>query len=38
VIGALAALGALYLRTHMGETAAFEQQQNAVSASPEGEG
>ncbi|MFC6223233.1 MFS transporter [Hymenobacter artigasi] len=38
VIGALAALGALYLRTHMGETAAFEQQQNALLADPEGEG
>ncbi|WP_201985458.1 MFS transporter [Hymenobacter rubidus] len=30
VIGAMAALGALYLRTHMGETAAFEKQQAAV--------
>ena len=38
VIGALAALGALYLRTHMGETAAFEQKQRAVSAVAEGEG
>ena len=41
VIGALAAMGALYLRTHMGETAAFEQhRQNAVAAAadPEGEG
>ena len=39
VIGALAALGALYLRTHMGETAAFElQQQNAITTAPEGEG
>ena len=39
VIGALAALGALYLRTHMGETAAFElQQQNAIPTAPEGEG
>ncbi|MDO7851802.1 MFS transporter [Hymenobacter convexus] len=27
VIGAVAALGALYLRTHMGETAAFAEQQ-----------
>ncbi|MDO7847487.1 MFS transporter [Hymenobacter sp. M29] len=27
VIGAMAALGALYLRTHMGETAAFAEQQ-----------
>ena len=33
VIGAAAALGALYLRTHMGETAAFEQQRaDAASA------
>ena len=40
VIGALAAMGALYLRTHMGETAAFEQKQQAAAASaaPEGEG
>ena len=38
VIGALAALGALYLRTQMGETAAFERQQNALLADPEGEG
>ena len=41
VIGALAAMGALYLRTHMGETAAFEQhRQSAVAAAadPEGEG
>ena len=38
VIGALAAMGALYLRTHMGETAAFEQQQQAAAAAPEGEG
>ena len=38
VIGALAALGALYLRAHMGETADFEQQQKAASADPEGEG
>jgi MHS family alpha-ketoglutarate permease-like MFS transporter len=38
VIGAVAALGALYLRTHMGETAAFEQKQQAVSAEAEGEG
>ena len=29
VIGAAAALGALYLRTHMAETAAFEQQRDA---------
>ena len=33
VIGALAALGALYLRTHMGETAAFLARQDAVPAS-----
>jgi MHS family alpha-ketoglutarate permease-like MFS transporter len=32
VIGAVAALGALYLRTHMGETAAFEQHQHAAGA------
>ncbi|UOQ96003.1 MFS transporter [Hymenobacter sp. 5317J-9] len=32
VIGALAALGALYLRTHMSETAAFEQHREAASA------
>ncbi len=38
VIGAVAALGALYLRTHMGETAAFEQQQVLVTAGAEGEG
>ena len=39
VIGALAALGALYLRTHMGETAAFEQHQRGLlSADAEGEG
>ncbi|MDQ2795264.1 MAG: MFS transporter [Bacteroidota bacterium] len=38
VIGALAAMGALYLRTHMGETAAFEQKQQAAAAAPEGEG
>ena len=38
VIGALAAMGALYLRTHMGETAAFEQKQQAVAAAPAGEG
>ena len=38
VIGALAAVGALYLRTHMGETAAFEQKQQAASAVAEGEG
>ena len=30
VIGALAAMGALYLRTHMGETDAFAQHQQAV--------
>ncbi|MBD2721268.1 MFS transporter [Hymenobacter armeniacus] len=33
VIGALAALGALYLRTHMSETAAFEQHRQAADAS-----
>lgn len=38
VVGALAALGALYLRTHMGETAAFEQKRQAVSVVAEGEG
>ena len=38
VIGALAALGALYLRTHMGETVAFEQKQQAALAVAEGEG
>ncbi|MCI1187559.1 MFS transporter [Hymenobacter sp. DH14] len=39
VIGALAAMGALYLRTHMGETAAFEQKQQAVTlGEAEGEG
>ena len=38
VIGALAALGALYLRTHMGETAAFEQKQQAVSVDVKGKG
>ncbi len=38
VIGALAAMGALYLRTHMGETAAFEQKQQAAAAGAEGEG
>ena len=38
VIGAIAAMGALYLRTHMGETAAFEQQSRRVSDDPEGEG
>ena len=38
VIGALAAMGALYLRTHMGETAAFEQKQQAASVVAEGEG
>jgi MHS family alpha-ketoglutarate permease-like MFS transporter len=32
VIGAVAALGALYLRTHMGETAAFEQNHAGTSA------
>jgi MHS family alpha-ketoglutarate permease-like MFS transporter len=32
VLGAAAALGALYLRTHMAETAAFEQQGTAVPA------
>jgi MHS family alpha-ketoglutarate permease-like MFS transporter len=32
VIGALAAMGALYLRTHMGETAAFEQKQHSAAA------
>ena len=37
VIGALAAMGALYLRTHMGETAAFEQKQQAAAVA-EGEG
>ena len=30
VIGALAAIGALYLRTHMGETAAFEARQRSA--------
>ena len=39
VIGALAAMGALYLRTHMGETAAFEQhRQRLATAGPEAEG
>ena len=39
VIGALAALGALYLRIHMGETAAFEQlRQGLATAGAEGEG
>jgi MHS family alpha-ketoglutarate permease-like MFS transporter len=39
VIGAVAAMGALYLRTHMGETAAFEQHQlGVVAADAEGEG
>jgi MHS family alpha-ketoglutarate permease-like MFS transporter len=33
VIGAAAALGALYLRTHMAETAAFEQQRDAPTTS-----
>ena len=37
VIGALAAMGALYLRTHMGDTAAFEQKQQAAAVA-EGEG
>jgi MHS family alpha-ketoglutarate permease-like MFS transporter len=32
VIGALAAMGALYLRTHMGETAAFAQHQSTTNA------
>ncbi|WP_426059221.1 MFS transporter [Hymenobacter sp. B1770] len=32
VIGAVAAIGALYLRTHMGETAAFEEQQHGMAA------
>ncbi|SFP88490.1 MFS transporter [Hymenobacter arizonensis] len=32
VIGAVAAIGALYLRTHMGETAAFEEQQHGLVA------
>jgi MHS family alpha-ketoglutarate permease-like MFS transporter len=31
-------VGALYLRTHMGETAAFEQKQQATSVVAEGEG
>ena len=38
VIGAVAALGALYLRTHMGETAAFEQHQQGLAASADAEG
>ena len=39
VIGALAAMGALYLRTHMGETAAFElHRQGQLSTEAEGEG
>ena len=38
VIGALAALGALYLRTHMGETAAFEQQRQGSAAGIGAEG
>ena len=37
VIGAIAALGALYLRTHMGETTAFEEQKR-LQAGAEGEG
>ena len=37
VIGALAALGALYLRTHMGETAAFEHKKLVELAGTEGE-
>ena len=35
LIGALAALGALYLRTHMGETAAFEEKKRAAAAQAE---
>ncbi|HEX8327469.1 MAG TPA: MFS transporter [Hymenobacter sp.] len=35
VLGAVAAIGALYLRTHMGETAAFEEQRNAPARSAE---
>ena len=38
VIGAVAAMGALYLRTHMGETAAFEQHMQGLAADAEGEG
>ncbi|GAB3308359.1 MFS transporter [Hymenobacter humi] len=39
VIGAVAAMGALYLRTHMGETAAFEQHRaDLATAGAEGEG
>ena len=38
VIGAVAALGALYLRTHMGETAAFEQHQQGLAATADAEG
>ena len=38
VIGAVAALGALYLRTHMGETAAFEQHQQGLAAPADAEG
>jgi len=38
VVGAAAALGALYLRTHMGETLAFEQHRLALTADAEGEG
>ncbi len=34
VIGAFAALGALYLRTHMGETAAFEAHRQSQAAAP----
>ncbi len=37
-IGAIAALGALYLRTHMGETAAFEAKKAATGAEAESEG
>lgn len=36
VIGAAAALGALYLRRHMGETAAFEERRAAVAGQPGG--
>ncbi|MDB5234052.1 MAG: hypothetical protein JWR44_1045 [Hymenobacter sp.] len=38
VIGAAAALGALYLRTHMGETDAYEQHKQVAAASAEAEG
>lgn len=34
VVGAAAAMGALYLRTHMGETAAFEQEKQKASIAP----